>query len=199
MYRSLTLSYVLLLCCFVGPAGLHRLYLGKTITGLIYLCTWGLFGIGTLFDALRLPGLVEQFNYLEARKHARPSLVLVPDGKGGFQSIAATAIPGPPQEPPPPPRKTKKEIELELQRQILACAQRNEGEVSVTDVAMATGLTLEDAELRLRKLKKSNYVDVGFRGGVVVYRFLEFLPPEAEDTLHPKAARVRRRLTEKLG
>lgn len=43
-----TLSWVLL--TFLGLFGVHRFYLGKWVTGLIYLVTGGLFGLGYLYD-----------------------------------------------------------------------------------------------------------------------------------------------------
>lgn len=40
------------LCClgFIGFAGIHRFYLGKVKTGLLWFFTFGLFGIGTIYD-----------------------------------------------------------------------------------------------------------------------------------------------------
>lgn len=40
----------LLLCFFFGWAGIHRFYVGKTGTGILWFFTVGLFGIGWLFD-----------------------------------------------------------------------------------------------------------------------------------------------------
>jgi TM2 domain-containing membrane protein YozV len=34
----------------LGLFGVHRMYMGKWITGLLYLVTLGLFGIGYLYD-----------------------------------------------------------------------------------------------------------------------------------------------------
>jgi TM2 domain-containing membrane protein YozV len=42
------LAWVLL--TFLGLLGLHRMYLGKWFSGILYLLTVGLFGIGYLYD-----------------------------------------------------------------------------------------------------------------------------------------------------
>ena len=44
----------LLLCIFVGGAGIHRFYAGKIGTGILYLFTGGLFGIGWLIDLVKI-------------------------------------------------------------------------------------------------------------------------------------------------
>lgn len=51
-FRTPALS--LLALNFVGIAGLHRFYVGKTGTGLLWLLTVGLGGLGSLFDAVQL-------------------------------------------------------------------------------------------------------------------------------------------------
>lgn len=43
-------SLAWLLLTFLGVFGLHRFYLGKWPTGLLYLVTFGLFGLGVLYD-----------------------------------------------------------------------------------------------------------------------------------------------------
>ena len=47
---------------FLGPLGIHHFYLGRTVPGLIWLFTGGLFGIGWAFDFWRLNELVDQAN-----------------------------------------------------------------------------------------------------------------------------------------
>ncbi|HGM5579152.1 TPA: NINE protein [Pseudomonas putida] len=47
---------------FLGLFGVHRLYLGKWITALIYLLTGGLFLVGVLYDFWTLNTQVSQVN-----------------------------------------------------------------------------------------------------------------------------------------
>jgi len=43
----------ILLCLFLGGLGAHKFYEGKMGMGILYLFTWGLFGIGVLVDLIK--------------------------------------------------------------------------------------------------------------------------------------------------
>jgi len=47
---SIDYSIAWVLLTFLGFFGVHRMYIGKWVTGIIYLCTAGLLGIGYLYD-----------------------------------------------------------------------------------------------------------------------------------------------------
>lgn len=42
----------LLLCIFLGYLGIHRFYVGKALSGLFWLLTGGIVGIGVVVDAV---------------------------------------------------------------------------------------------------------------------------------------------------
>lgn len=42
----------LLLCIFLGTIGVHHFYVGRVGYGILYIFTFGLFGIGTLVDLI---------------------------------------------------------------------------------------------------------------------------------------------------
>lgn len=60
--KDKSLAYVLWLACLIGLCGIHRMYLGRWITGIIWLLTGGLLFIGQIVDLFLIPGMVEQEN-----------------------------------------------------------------------------------------------------------------------------------------
>lgn len=55
-----TVAWILL--TFLGIFGIHRFYMGKWITAIIYLCTGGLFLLGYLYDYWTLNGQISERN-----------------------------------------------------------------------------------------------------------------------------------------
>lgn len=63
-YSAGPISYSVawLLLTFLGVFGLHRFYMGKWLTGLLYLLTFGCLGIGVFYDFWTLNGQVSEMN-----------------------------------------------------------------------------------------------------------------------------------------
>jgi len=55
-----TVAWILL--TFLGIFGIHRFYMGKWLTGILYLCTGGLFLIGYLYDDCTMNGQISERN-----------------------------------------------------------------------------------------------------------------------------------------
>jgi len=51
-----------LLLTFLGILGVHRMYMGKWITGIIYLLTGALLGVGYIYDYWTLNGQIDEIN-----------------------------------------------------------------------------------------------------------------------------------------
>ena len=60
--KSTGTSYLLWLLCLIGFCGIHRLYNGRIITGVIWLLTGGLLLIGQIIDLFLVPGMVDDAN-----------------------------------------------------------------------------------------------------------------------------------------
>ena len=156
MYKD-SIGYALWCLIFVGLGGVHRIYLGKYGTGILWLLTWGLFGIGQFIDLFRMKGLVRESNVREG---------YLPHPRLARQWIA-TPAPAPPLPTEPDDRR--------IMKALLTVAEKHGGRLTVTQGVAATGLSFSEVEKVLREMVVEGYVDVDNEPhtGVVVYRFPE--------------------------
>lgn len=154
--NRLATSYILCAVWFFGLAGLQRLYNGKVGTGLLWLCTWGFFGVGQFVDLFMIPSMVEEHDIkLRGRHGLSPNGVPLSGPK-----VTATAT---------HPAYDKLMVKL------LKAARDQGGTISVTQAVLATGASFAETEAVLKQMTKSGYarVDNHPQTGVVVYHFLE--------------------------
>lgn len=134
-------AYLLAALGLVTPcAGIHRFYLGRRVTGVLYLLTWGFFGIGTVIDLLNLNRMVDDEN----------RRLLYPDSPPQNRTLAAArqlALPLPEVAPE----------HLSLEQQILRVAKKHNGAVTVELVAVETSMSLGNAKKQLERLYKEDY------------------------------------------
>jgi len=60
-----SLAWILL--TFLGLLGIHRFYMGKWLTGILYLISGGIFGVGVLFDFWTLNDQITVINSTRSR------------------------------------------------------------------------------------------------------------------------------------
>jgi TM2 domain-containing membrane protein YozV len=60
--KNSLIAYLLWFLGGFGVLGLHRFYLGRWITGLLWLFTGGLFLLGAIIDLFLIPSMVEVEN-----------------------------------------------------------------------------------------------------------------------------------------
>jgi len=152
--KSLGWSYLLAALGLVTPvAGIHRFYLGRPVSGVLYLLTWGFFGIGTIVDLCLIPRIVEDENMRR-----------LPPGR--LVHVAALGA-GPPWLALPPPEAAKDKLTPE--QQILRLAGEQDGTVTVALVAMKTGMSLRQAKKELARLCKEEFctIDVSTAGATL--------------------------------
>lgn len=145
-------AFGLWLACLFGLCGIHRFYLRKPGTGVLWLLTFGLLGIGQLVDLVRLRDMVEDENILAEGRKQR-----------ALSRAERKALPAAPARDP----------EEDLRQSLLKAAAARGGSISVTQGVLATGKSFEDVEAALDAMAKKGYADIDNdpKSGVVVYRF----------------------------
>lgn len=165
MYSS-AFAYLLWFASGFGAMGLHRFYLGKPLSGIVYLFTGGVFMLGGIYDFFTLPAQVEEANLRLDYRRTRgrfgtsenvpePSLGLGTRFREEFR------------------RDSHKDSPEKL---ILRTARRNNGVATPAEVALEGDLSIDEAKEQLDNLASRGYAEVKIKkSGVMVYLFPEFI------------------------
>lgn len=151
-------AYFLWLGSLLGLHGLHRIYNGKIATGLLWLCTFGLFGVGQLVDLVLIPNMVDEHN-----TKLRAKLGMSDTGVPFYEPVIAASV------------VNAKSSRQQLIVKLLKAAANRGGKLSVTQAVMDTGASFAEVEATLREMMKSEYVAIENHpdSGVVMYHFVE--------------------------
>ncbi len=145
-------AFLLWLACALGLCGIHRFYLGKPGTGILYLLTFGLFGIGQLVDLFLLRGMVRDANGRALTE--APRRRLLPPAR---KPVAPTLAPPPSAE--------------QLRSELFRAAARRGGQLTLAEAVAATGRPEREVEQALDRLAVESAVELEIDSGTVVYRF----------------------------
>jgi TM2 domain-containing membrane protein YozV len=169
------LAYLLWVLSGFGALGFHRFYLGKPLSGLLWMFTGGLLGIGSLYDLFTLGSQVDEANYARALfttgyNAARP--VDSFDGGDNWRYVndgSSRVI----------------HDSDSLDRVIIKIARKKKGVVSPSEVVSETDVPLDEARRHLEKMVVDGHAEMRVRkSGAIVFTFPEFMDDTSdfEDT-----------------
>jgi TM2 domain-containing membrane protein YozV len=145
-------AFLLWLACALGLCGIHRFYLGKPISGILYLLTFGVFGIGQLVDLFLLRGMVRESNGRQLAETSRRRML-------------------PPARSRPASTPVPTRSDAALRSELFRAASRQGGGLSLAQAVAATGRTEREVELVLDQLAVEGAAELEIDSGTVVYRF----------------------------
>ncbi|MGB3201523.1 MAG: TM2 domain-containing protein [Nodosilinea sp.] len=129
----------------MGVCGLHRFYTGQIVLGLLYLFTFGLFGLGQLIDLVLVPSMVKTRNEHLRRRYlaewGEDSLAMPVERN----LVAAQGVAQP---------------QHDAMQQLLRAAHANGGRLSKAQVALHTGLSSDRVDALIQEALRCGYADI---------------------------------------
>ncbi|MDR2020209.1 MAG: NINE protein [Treponema sp.] len=157
MYR-IGIAYLLWLLSGCGALGFHRFYLGKIRTGVLWMCTWGLGMVGSIYDFFTLPRQVREANIRNAIDSGGAC-----GNRGGWRYVNDGEV------------HTVREKET-VERTILRLAKENKGVITASEVALAANISMDDAKKDLDALVSKGFAELRVRkSGTLVYTLPEMM------------------------
>lgn len=153
-------GYLLWALCLIGICGIHRFYLDKPVSAIIWFVTGGLCGLGQLVDLFILPGMVREKNLELAAIAAQHYLP-----RGGYGAL-----------PAPEDDSRRLSPEERLQVELSRLASQRGGHLTVNDGVVATGRPHGEVQEILETMVKEGHIDMDVdpNTGAIVFYFREY-------------------------
>jgi len=164
MYSTI-IAYILFFCSGFGILGLHRHYLGKHATGILWLLTGGLGTVGSWYDLFTMSSQVREANIRKA----------ISDGSlmqrsNGTWRTADTGNTGNSWRNVDDGSVRIIRDKEPVERTILKLAKENKGVLTASDLALAANIKLEDAKRDLDAMVSKGFAELRVRqSGALVY------------------------------
>jgi len=163
MYNTF-IAYLLWIFGF-GALGLHRFYLGKIPSGILWLCTAGLCGVGSIYDLITMQNQVREANIRKAiiDDYEFRNQTKYVSGRQPMRTVndGQTRI-----------VKEKEPVE----RVILKLAKTNKGVLNASDLALSANISMEEAKRDLDAMVNKGFAELRVRqSGTLAYTIPDFM------------------------
>ena len=159
--KSTGLAYLLWCTGLFGVCGVHRFYAGNYMSGLLWLLTGGLLGIGQFLDLFFIPGMIEKKNLkYQLSQGGVPQKRLT-------EELVIKDMPRNQLRQRIPPKQSDTYT-------ILRLAKTNPRGVTLADCVLATEQPIADVKKMLNELYQEGLlnIDNDLETGAVVYKII---------------------------